>query len=173
MDAGSEKGNFLASIDVRTYIDVATSSKDEITRQVHHMTTDKGLAASDAAVAQVTGAHAVIVTAGNHRAYDMAAELLRTGGVMACCGIPPPVTDGSGSEAKFPVAKVVIKGLRIVGNLVGSMAETLEAVDFVRRGQVRPIVRVVEFAELEAVYTAMERGDVMGRVVVRIGAPKE
>lgn len=162
IDTGASKRDFLASIGCNTYIDILTMSPAEVIREVHDLTRDHTLSSHKSKA--TSGAHAVIVTAGNPKAYETAAELLRTGGSMSCVGIPPP-----GKMPEFPIAKVVIKGLRIYGNLVGNMKETLEAVDFVRRGVVKPHVVVRPWRELEEIYGEMEKGEIVGRVVIAVG----
>lgn len=106
----------------------------------------------------------MIVTAGSNAAFATAASLLRTEGTLCCIGIPP-----GGGQFLTPVSEVVIKGLTIKGNLVGNLKECLEAVELVRAGKVRPKVFVREFGELARVYEELERGDVAGRVVLKVG----
>lgn len=79
-------------------------------------------------------------------------------------GIPP----GDVSLNNIPVAEIIIRGLKIQGNLVGSMAETQEAVELVRVGKVRPVVTVRPFRELAEAYELLERGDVRGRIVLEM-----
>ena len=79
-------------------------------------------------------------------------------------GIPP-----GRAYLETPIATIVIKGLRIAGSLEGSLKECLEAVELVREGVVRPEIQIREFRELGEVYEEMERGDVAGRVVLRVG----
>jgi D-arabinose 1-dehydrogenase-like Zn-dependent alcohol dehydrogenase len=110
------------------------------------------------------GADAVIVAAGSSAAFATAASLLCTEGVLCCIGIPP-----GGGRLLTPVSEIVIKGLKIKGNLVGSLGECMEAVELVRKGKVKPKVVVRKFEELPKVYEELERGDVAGRVVLRIG----
>ena len=110
------------------------------------------------------GAHSAVVTATSSRAFAQGAEILRVGGTLSCCGIPP----GS-VHLETPIAAIVIKGLHITGNLVGSLKECLEAVDFVRRGVVKPKVTVRPFRELEEAYKDLKKGEVAGRIVVNIG----
>ena len=68
-----------------------------------------------------------------------------------------------------PIASIVIKGLRIGGNLVGSMKETLESVELVRSGKVKPHVKVRPFRDLPNIYEMLEKGDVPGRIVLQVG----
>lgn len=82
---------------------------------------------------------------------------------MSCCGIAPDF-----AQIKTPAATITIKNLKIVGNLIGSMQEGIEAMEFVRRGAVKPKVQVREFAELPKVYEQLERGEIEGRVVLKV-----
>jgi D-arabinose 1-dehydrogenase-like Zn-dependent alcohol dehydrogenase len=109
------------------------------------------------------GAHAAVVTAGSAKAFAHACEMLRVGGTLSCVGIPPgrPVLE-------TPICTIVIKGLKVNGNLVGSLKECMEAVDLVRRGMVKPEVKVRRFRDLPAVYEEMERGDIAGRIVLEV-----
>ena len=106
----------------------------------------------------------MVVTAGHATAFAHACEMLRVGGTLSCVGIPP-----GRAYLETPIATIVIKGLWIVGSLVGSLKECLEAVELVREGVVRPEIQIREFRELGEVYEEMERGDVAGRVVLRVG----
>ena len=105
----------------------------------------------------------MVVTAGNARAYAHACEMLRIGGTLSCVGIP------SGRPfIETPISTIVIKGLKITGNMIGSMKDCLEAVDLVRRGIVKPEIEVRDFKDLPKVYDEMEKGDISGRIVLKI-----
>ena len=119
-----------------------------------------------AEVLQMTngGADAVVVAAGSSAAFAQAASMLRIGGTMCCIGIPP-----GGGKIDTPVSEIVIKGLNIRGNLVGNLKECLEAVEQVRTGLVKPRIYVRPFRDLPAVYGELEKGDIAGRVVLKIG----
>jgi D-arabinose 1-dehydrogenase-like Zn-dependent alcohol dehydrogenase len=145
VDAG-DKRDFVLGLGAVEFIDF--KSTDPVQR-VHEIT---GL-----------GAHAVVVTAGNAKAFAHACDMLRVGGTLSCVGIPPgrPVLE-------TPICTIVIKGLRITGNLVGSLKECMEAVELVRRGMVKPEIRVRPFRDLPQVYEEMEKGDISGRIVLQI-----
>ena len=110
------------------------------------------------------GADAVVVSAGHSAAFAQAASMLRIGGTMCCIGIPP-----GGGKIETPISEIVIKGLKIQGNLVGSLKECLEAVEQVRSGLVKPKIYVRPFKDLPAVYEELEKGDIAGRVVLKVG----
>lgn len=146
---GPGKRDFVLGLGVEEFIDF--TNEDPIIR-VHDIT---GL-----------GAHAVVVTAGSGKAFTHACEMLRIEGILSCVGIPP-----RRACLETAIATIVIRGLKITGNLVGSLKECMEAVDIVKRGMVKPEIKVRSFKELPAVYEEMEKGDISGRIVVKIAQP--
>ncbi|EKG10608.1 Alcohol dehydrogenase superfamily zinc-containing [Macrophomina phaseolina MS6] len=147
VDGGSAKGEFVKSIGAREYVNFeATPNVVERVREMTH-----------------GGAKAAIVATANAKAFAQGAGMLKVGGTLSCVGIPP-----GKSFIETPISTIVIKGLRITGNLVGSLKECLEAVDLVRLGFVKPKVSIRNFTELPAVYAELERGDVAGRIVLKI-----
>lgn len=146
IDAGDEKRAFVESLG-GTFIDFKETP--DVTGKVHNLTSG--------------GAHAAIVASGSGKAFSGAVDMLRIGGTLCCVGIPP-----GDVYLTTPISTIIIKGLKVVGNLVGSMDETLEAVEAVRKGDVKVQVKVMEFEELPKVYDMLERGDVMGRIVLRV-----
>ena len=147
VDAGDAKRALVESYGLHDFIDF-TKSKD-IVQDVRNITG--------------AGAHAVIVTTGNAKAYISAADMCRPGGALCCVGIPP-----GKAFLGIPVAGIVIKGLRIMGNLVGSLSETLDALKFVQDGKVKVSVKIRKFSELPSVYEELEKGDIPGRVVLQM-----
>lgn len=147
IDTGEKKGEFVKSLGATGFIDFRETP--DIVAKVRELTNG--------------GADAVIVTAGNNKAFAQAADMLRIGGTLSCVGIPP-----ERGFLETPISAIVIRGLHITGNLVGSLKECLEAVDFVRRGVVKPHVAVRPFEDLPAIYDELEKGDVSGRIVLKI-----
>ncbi|KAI0200796.1 alcohol dehydrogenase [Astrocystis sublimbata] len=147
IDGGASKGDFVKEIGACEYIDFTTTPN--LPEKVHELTSG--------------GADAVIVTAASVKAFEQAADMLKVGGTLSCVGIPPEK-----GHLLTPISTIVIKGLHITGNLVGSLKECLEAVDLVRRGVVKPKVTVRPFADLPKIYDELEKGDVTGRMVLKI-----
>jgi len=110
-----------------------------------------------------TGSHAVVCTSGNPKAYENAADMLRIGGTLACGGIPPGTP-----HLNTSIGAIVIKSLKIVGCLVGSLKETMEAVELTRQGRVKPTITVRPFTDLPKIYEELERSEIMGRVVLKV-----
>ncbi|OJD32197.1 alcohol dehydrogenase [Diplodia corticola] len=149
IDGGSAKEEFVRSIGANEYIDFKTSP--HLAQRVRELTGG--------------GANAVIVTAGSSAAFAQAADMLKVGGTLCCVGIPP-----GKCFLEVPISTIVIRGLHITGNLVGSLKECLEAVELVRRGVVKPKISIREFRDLPAVYDELEKGDVAGRIVLKVTA---
>ena len=146
IDSGKDKGDYLKTLGCK-YVDISiTPNPTEVVKSLTG-----------------GGAHVVIVTSANGRAFAQAADMLRIGGVLGCVGIPP-----GKQYIETPVCSIVIRGLRIQGNLVGSLKECLEAVDYVRRGLVTPRIEVRPFEELPQVYEDLEQGRIAGRVVLKV-----
>ncbi|GME66158.1 alcohol dehydrogenase [Neofusicoccum parvum] len=147
VDGGASKGDFIKSIGASEYIDF--KSTPNLVQRVKEITNG--------------GANAVIVTAGNAKAFVQAADMLKVGGTLSCVGIPP-----ERGFIETPISTIVIKGLHITGNLVGSLKECLEAVDLVRRGVVKPKISIRKFEDLPTVYKELEKGDISGRIVLQV-----
>lgn len=139
----------MASLGVQEFVDFSTTS--DLVQEIHAITGG--------------GAHAVIVAVGNPKGFAQAADMLRVGGTLSCIGIP-----SGRAYLEASISTIVIKGLHITGNLVGSLKECLEAVELVRRGIVRPKILVRPFRDLQTVYDELDRGEVAGRIVLRIGS---
>jgi len=148
VDGGSSKRDFVLSLGAKEYVDFKTSAN--VVQDVIAITNG--------------GARAVVVAVGNPRAFTQGAEMLRIEGTLSCVGIPAGKV-----FIETPIAHIVLKGLRITGNLVGSLKECLEAVELVRRGIVKPHVTVRPFRDLAKVYEELERGEISGRVVLKVG----
>ena len=146
IDTGKVKEEFITSLGAR-FVDFAQSQ--DVVEEIRSITDG--------------GAHAAIVTSGSPRAFSGAVDMLRIGGTLCCIGIPP-----GDVHLTTPISTIIIKGLKVVGNLVGSMEETMEAVELVRNGSVKPHVEIRNFEELPKVYEMLEKGDILGRIVLQV-----
>ncbi|KAK8866190.1 hypothetical protein IAR55_001341 [Kwoniella newhampshirensis] len=148
IDGGDHKRDFCLSLGAERYIDFR--SVPSIVEQVQRITNGGG-------------AHAVVCAAGSPRAYANAADMLRIGGTLACGGIPPGTP-----HLETSIGTIVIKGLRIVGSLVGSLRDTMEVVELTRLGKVKPAIEVRPWKDLPKVYEELENDQILGRVVLKI-----
>ncbi|KAL1629238.1 hypothetical protein SLS56_005461 [Neofusicoccum ribis] len=108
------------------------------------------------------GAHGVIVTA--PQAYKDAVSYIgdRISGKIVCVGLPPAGATTIGADPNL----IVFKNMTIVGSLVGTMSDTAAALDYARRGLLRPIAEVRGLSKMPESVQQLRRGEVAGRVVI-------
>jgi len=109
------------------------------------------------------GVQAVIVCTAANAAYTSAMGLLKFGGTLVCVGIPEGELKGIATA--FPQV-MIAKALTIRGVAVGNRKEAIETLEFAERGLVKTHFRTAKMEELTGVFEQMERGELIGRVVL-------
>ncbi|KAH7230335.1 alcohol dehydrogenase [Fusarium solani] len=104
---------------------------------------------------------AVLVCAGSVAAYESATCLVAPFGTIVCVGILPPQ-----QKVGFSPTDLIDSGYQIIGSLVGTRKDIQEAADFVKRGLVKPQVRLVALSDLGEVLEEVRRGGEARKVVV-------
>ncbi|KAF7196784.1 alcohol dehydrogenase [Pseudocercospora fuligena] len=109
------------------------------------------------------GAHGVLVTA--WQSYKDAVSFCgdRVGAIIMCIGLPPAdqnVIMGA------PPAWLALKKMRIQGSIVGTMEDTATALEYARRGLLKPIQEVRGLSAWPESVQQLKRGEVAGRVVI-------
>lgn len=89
--------------------------------------------------------------------------MLRFGGTLVCVGIPEG--DPVPIATAFP-GIMVPQQHKIVSSAVGNRREAIEVLEMATRGVVKFPVRVVGMGELQSVFEDMEKGNIIGRVVL-------
>lgn len=138
-DVGEDKRSFCMELGAEVYMNSATESMKRI---VVKATSELGVSA-------------VIVVAGSASAYQASLELLGPFGTLVCVGIPPPT-----SLVSFHPIQFIDMGIKIVGSIVGTRGDVLEALKFVSRGEVVPRVQIAKLAELDRIAQAFKTGTV-------------
>lgn len=69
----------------------------------------------------------------------------------------------------FPIGPeyFVAKGVHLTGTSTGTMEDTKEALEYVRNGMVKPIAVEKKLEDIPACIEELEKGDAVGRFVVR------
>lgn len=119
-----------------------------------------------AAVVKATGgmgAKAVLALTGSQKAYDTALGMLGVGGRLMCVGLP--------EGKRQPIAQadpqlVASKELSIRGIAVGDRKDAIECLDMAARGIVKMHYTVEKMENLGSVFEKMEKGQLLGRVVL-------
>lgn len=128
VDGGREKETFALSLGADAFVDF--------------MQTPDTVGAIRAA-SEGKGVMAALVLAGSGKAYQDALAALAPFGTLVAVGIPPPT-----QTLQFHPLMLIDLGIRIIGSLVGSRVDLLEAVRFVEEGLVKPTVCLKELEDL-------------------------
>jgi propanol-preferring alcohol dehydrogenase len=109
----------------------------------------------------IRGAHGVLVTAVSRSAFSQALGMLHKRGTMSLVGLPP-------GDFALPIFDVVLNAKTVRGSIVGTRKDLQEALAFAGEGKVRGVCREDRLDNINAIFARLKRGDVEGRVVMRI-----
>lgn len=144
VDAGADKGEYAMAEGAEHYVDIM----DPEVRGI-------GAAAEVKRLTDGLGVPAVIVCAGAGAAYQSAMDMLAPFGTLMCVGIPPPDQVFSVHGLQF-----ISDGYKIMGSAVGTRRDTVEALEYVRRGLVKPRVQWAELGNMAQLMDDVMRGKV-------------
>ncbi len=132
VDAGSQKKEACLELGASAYVDIDQEGLDIAD-------TVKGLTDGQ-------GARAVIVIAGSSRAYQDAFHMVAPFGTLVCVGITP-LSD----PIQVHPLTLIDTGVRVIGSMTGTREDIVEAVEFVRRGEVVPEVQMIPLDSMERI----------------------
>ncbi|KAK0546882.1 hypothetical protein OC846_005094 [Tilletia horrida] len=148
IDTGEEKRAFSLKCGVDHFIDFRTNP--DVRQAVLDATPDK------------TGVHAAIVAAASAPAYEQALSYLRAKGSLVALGLPP------GTKIQADVFELVVRQKRIIGSYTGNRQDAIEALRLAARGKVKVSYQLRGLSELPKIFEEMEKGQLVGRVVLDI-----
>lgn len=105
------------------------------------------------------GAHAAVVTAVAKAAFNSAVDAVRAGGRVVAVGLPP-------EAMSLDIPRLVLDGIEVVGSLVGTRQDLVEAFQFAAEGKVVPKVTLRPLEDINAIFKEMEQGQIRGRMVI-------
>jgi propanol-preferring alcohol dehydrogenase len=117
------------------------------------------------AVAQIQQAaggpcSAVLDLVGSPQSTELAFNCLTKGGMLVLVGL-------FGGTAPWPLALIAVKGISILGNLVGNLDEMQELVELVRSGKLAPIpITRMKLDQATEALTRLRDGKIVGRAVL-------
>ncbi|KAJ4394807.1 hypothetical protein N0V93_004027 [Gnomoniopsis smithogilvyi] len=152
VDAGAEKGRYALQEGAEHYVDILNPE-----------VMANGVGAEVKKLSSGLGAPAVIVCAGAGAAYQSAMDMLAPFGTLMCLGIPPPPQTFSIHPLQF-----IQYGYRIMGSAVGTRRDTIEALEFVQRGLVKPKVQWAELERMAELMDEVTKGKVQGKYVINL-----
>jgi len=152
IDTGSAKKKLSLEMGAETFIDFREHTD---------------VAAEVKRVAGGVGAHGVIVTA--YQAYEKAISYIgdRISGVIVCVALPPKDLVTIGADPSH----LVMRNLKIIGSLVGTMEDTAKSLEYAQRGLLKQICEVRGLSQLPESVQQLRRGEVAGRVVIDFNMP--
>jgi zinc-binding alcohol dehydrogenase/oxidoreductase len=108
------------------------------------------------------GAHVVVEHVGE-ATWARSLASARTGGRVVVCGAT------SGPNPPAALHRIWWRELEIYGSVMGTPADFKGAYDLIAAGKARPVIdSVFPLAEARAAHERMERGDQLGKIVLRI-----
>jgi alcohol dehydrogenase (NADP+) len=91
--------------------------------------------------------------------YNSYLELLRTNGTMIVVGAPP-------APAQIPAFNLIMKRRKIMGSLIGGIAETQDMLDYCASHGIVSDVEVIDISYINEAYERMLKNDVKYRFVI-------
>ncbi|QCP49873.1 alcohol dehydrogenase AdhP [Trinickia violacea] len=107
----------------------------------------------------VGGVHGVLVTAVSRTAFTQALGMVRRGGTVTLCGLPP-------GDFPMPIFSTVLNGITVRGSIVGTRRDLQESLDFAANGSVRAHIHRDRLENINSVFSKLRHGKIDGRVVL-------
>ena len=108
------------------------------------------------------GVHVALVTSAARSAYDMAFYCVRPSGMLLAVGLPA-------GDISFPPILMAAGEIQIKASAVGTREDLGEVLAMGAAGKVHCQVTTRPLAEVQAVLGELSRGEISGRVVLRLG----
>lgn len=113
------------------------------------------------AIEELGGADVAVVLAVIPSVFETAFAALRRGGRLVCVGLPPE-NDGPMSLPIFPT---VLKGISVIGSIVGTRQDLAEVFDLHARGRTRVVAETRKLDEVNAAIDDVLGGRTTARIV--------
>ncbi len=143
VDRGSDKVSFCDSLGADITVDSDELSEKEFLKVIHDKT---------------GGVHAAIALAPCLKSMELAVQTLRPTGTLVLVGLPP----GYISISPFDI---IMKGLHIVGSLVGTRADLKAALEIAARGEIVCRTHVEPMSNQKEAIRKLRASQYEGRVV--------
>jgi propanol-preferring alcohol dehydrogenase len=112
---------------------------------------------------EVGGAHAVLVTAPSHIAFEQALGMVRRRGTITLIGMPP-------GSFPLPIVTMVLEAITLRGSIVGGRLDLTEALAFAGEGKVKATVSRDRLDNINGIFEQMRNRKIEGRVVLDFGS---
>jgi alcohol dehydrogenase, propanol-preferring len=146
VDGGNEKRDLCLRLGCEAFVDFTTSNAEEEVKRI----------------SGGNGVNGVFVTATSSQAYRAATRMVSIGGKVMCIGMPPAGTTLVGDDPMF----IMLRNIKIIGTLTGSLQDTSDALSFAVRGLLKPEYECFGIDELPEAVAKLASGRLNGRCVV-------
>jgi alcohol dehydrogenase, propanol-preferring len=116
------------------------------------------------AIEELGGADVAIVLAVMPQVFEQAFASLRRGGRLVCVGLPPE-TDG---PMALPIFPTVLKGITVVGSIVGTRQDLAEVFELHARGRTRVVAESRKLDEVNEAIDDVLSGGTTARIVFEL-----
>lgn len=113
-----------------------------------------------AEIQELGGADVAIALAASPRSFEQAFASLRRGGRLVCVGLP---ADG---RLDLPVFDVVLKGISVIGSIVGTRADLAEVFALHAAGRTEVVAETRKLESINESFTEVLAGRVPARLVI-------
>lgn len=117
-----------------------------------------------AAIQALGGAHAAISVAVAPKAFEQAFGSLRRGGKLVFVALP------ADNLVSLPIFETVLKGITVLGSIVGTRKDLAEVYAIHAQGRTRVIRETRKLEEVNECFEDVERGNVKARIVFDLRA---
>ena len=114
-----------------------------------------------AAIDQLGGADVAVVLAVTPVVFEQAHAALRRGGRLVCVGLPPE-TEG---PMALPIFPTVLKGISVIGSIVGTRQDLAEVFELHARGRTRVVAEIRKLDEINESVDDVLAGRTAARIV--------
>ncbi|KZN49680.1 alcohol dehydrogenase [Pseudoalteromonas luteoviolacea CPMOR-2] len=105
------------------------------------------------------GVQAVVCTAASKAAFSGAYHSVKRGGKCILVGLP-------NDDMPIPIFDTVLKGISVIGSIVGTRQDLIECLDFAAAGKVKAIVQTQPLENINQVFEQMQHNEIQGRIVL-------
>jgi propanol-preferring alcohol dehydrogenase len=117
-----------------------------------------------AAIEELGGADVAIVLAVIPQVFEQAFASLRRGGRLVCVGLPPE-TDG---PMALPIFPTVLKGITVVGSIVGTREDLAEVFELHRLGRTKVVAEARKLDDVNQAIADVLSGNTTARIVFEL-----
>jgi len=117
-----------------------------------------------AAIEALGGADVAVVLAVIPSVFEQAFAALRRGGRLVCVGLPPE-TEG---PMALPIFPTVLKGISVIGSIVGTRQDLVEVFDLHARGRTRVVSEIRKLDDVNESISDVLSGRTSARIVFEL-----